>query len=133
MNVKEVAGLLAYSDEQVKWFVSTGHKLPMTGTMVKLESTEIRGRIDVSDERLNAVIRRFENEEPSRYPPFLGHRIIALIEVLVQRGFRIGPNAEVVHLAADFHRPSNVRTRGQGKLRIGLLPACCAPAWRVIW
>jgi hypothetical protein len=69
MTLKEVASLLAYSVDHVKKFISTGLKLPGSGKMAKLGATKVGRGIEVTDKQLNAFIRRFEAEEPGRWPP----------------------------------------------------------------
>jgi hypothetical protein len=69
MNLKQVAGFLGCPVEQARKLTLTGLKLPKSRRIVKLCSTKIGDRSEVSDEQLNAFIQRFEKEDPGRNPP----------------------------------------------------------------
>lgn len=69
MTINEIAAFLGCASEQVKTIISIGVKLPKSGILVKLEANKSRTHTDITEEQLDAFIKRFEDEEPGRHPP----------------------------------------------------------------
>lgn len=69
MTLNEVAGLLGYSREQVADLIKSGLALPVSGTLIKLQTTGIGDQLDISDDQFNEFVAKFDAEEPGRWPP----------------------------------------------------------------
>ena len=69
MTIKEAAFLFSVDKERMVSIIEIGIPLPKSGTILKLSAQKIGNEYMIDDADLDSFIKRFDDEDPGRYPP----------------------------------------------------------------